>query len=182
MINRFSSRWHLYSPGAKASALEMAALADKSTMAVNLLDVGPGKPRREQSMSYMAWTDKMSSYKTLDINQYLYPDYLRDITKHTGIPDNSFDVVVCCDVLEHLFDFKGALKEMHRICRGMLVINIPFVCAFHEYPNDFWRISYTAMEKLLADWEHVETRPIYDGNSTWAIATDNPKFHEVFFK
>ena len=53
-----------------------------------------------------------------------------DIT-NTGLPDNSYDVVMCNHVLEHVDDVMTALLEMKRIIRpgGF------FICSFPVNPN-----------------------------------------------
>jgi ubiquinone/menaquinone biosynthesis C-methylase UbiE len=52
-----------------------------------------------------------------------------------GIPfkPDSFDFVLCSEVLEHLPDWKKGLGELKRICRGRIVITIPLEKSF------FWR-------------------------------------------
>ena len=44
-------------------------------------------------------------------------------------PDNSFDSIICLEVLEHLPDFKKALDEIRRVLRleGRLIASIPYV-------------------------------------------------------
>lgn len=44
----------------------------------------------------------------------------------TGLPDESYDVIVCNHVLEHVDDFRKALKEMYRILRS----GGSFICSF----------------------------------------------------
>jgi predicted SAM-dependent methyltransferase len=63
---------------------------------------------------------------TLDVDERYKPDILASVL---DIPfdDNSFDVTVCCQVLEHLpFEsFVPALREMHRVTREYLVLSLP---------------------------------------------------------
>lgn len=42
-------------------------------------------------------------------------------------PDESLEVVICCEVLEHLADYQGALQEMRRVLRpgGRLAVSVP---------------------------------------------------------
>jgi len=42
--------------------------------------------------------------------------------------DSSFDVLYCCEVIEHLLDVPGALGAMHRILRpgGLLFLSTPY--------------------------------------------------------
>lgn len=49
--------------------------------------------------------------------------------------DASFDVVISSEVLEHVFDVDGYLKELHRVLKpnGILVVS----CSFHGFIKDF---------------------------------------------
>ena len=64
------------------------------------------------------------NYKTADIVRG--QDLLMDITK-IQFPDNSFDIVICHRVLEHILDDIEALKEFFRILapKGFLSISVP---------------------------------------------------------
>ena len=63
---------------------------------------------------------------TLDIDEKLHPDFVGDVI---NIPfrDDSFDVIACYEVLEHLSygDFRRALKEILRVSRKWAVISLP---------------------------------------------------------
>lgn len=39
--------------------------------------------------------------------------------------DNSFDLVICSEVLEHLEDPKKALEELHRVTKKYIVLSVP---------------------------------------------------------
>ena len=47
----------------------------------------------------------------------------------TGLPGESYDVVVCNHVLEHVDDFRAALREVFRLLRpnGSLICSFPMV-------------------------------------------------------
>ena len=49
----------------------------------------------------------------------------------TGLPESSYDVIVCNHVLEHVDDFRKALKEMYRILRP----GGSFICSFPMDPK-----------------------------------------------
>ena len=49
----------------------------------------------------------------------------------TGLPDASYDIIICNHVLEHVDDFRAALKEMFRILRA----DGEFICSFPMDPN-----------------------------------------------
>ncbi len=46
---------------------------------------------------------------------------------HLNLPDNSFDVVICTEVLEHISDYRTAIKELIRVVKhgGFLIITFP---------------------------------------------------------
>lgn len=57
---------------------------------------------------------------------------------------DSFDVVLCAEVLEHLPDYRGALREMNRVLKpdGRLAVSVPkflaeWVCWVLSAPEDF---------------------------------------------
>lgn len=65
---------------------------------------------------------------------YVRADYLHDgvdirldITDMCDVADGAFDVVIACDVLEHVSDFRRALGEMHRVLApgGLAILTVP---------------------------------------------------------
>jgi ubiquinone/menaquinone biosynthesis C-methylase UbiE len=104
---------------------------------------------------------------TADIDPELAPDYVASITS-LPLPDNSVDVVLCAEVLEHIkFEDVGkALIELFRISRHGVVISVP---------NVFPYVSGSIKIPLCATWQHVLTLPIplkkdrFDGEHYWEI-------------
>lgn len=65
---------------------------------------------------------------------YVRADYLHDgvdirldITDMHEVADGAYDVIIACDVLEHVGDFRRALAEMHRVlvAGGLAVLTVP---------------------------------------------------------
>jgi SAM-dependent methyltransferase len=59
-----------------------------------------------------------------------------------GFNDESFDVVVSCEMLEHDAEFWVALKEMGRVLKagGTLIVTARGNgFQYHPYPKDYWR-------------------------------------------
>ena len=79
----------------------------------------------------------------------------------TKIPleDGTFDIVLCTQVLEHVFEPDKFLAELNRIAKrgAKLVVTVPFVWDEHEQPYDFARYSSFGLTALLGrnGW-HVE--------------------------
>ncbi len=71
----------------------------------------------------------------------------------TALPfeDDSFDLVLCLEVLEHIPDPGPALAELSRVCRGQIVLSVP--------SEPWFRLGSLARGKYLKGWgnhpEHV---------------------------
>ncbi len=66
--------------------------------------------------------------KTLDIDDENKPDYLGSVTDiDTLVPHNSCDVIIACEILEHLpfEDFARALEKMKKITRQYIFVSLP---------------------------------------------------------
>lgn len=78
------------------------------------------------------------------------------------LPDESFDAVLCSQVLEHVFTPEKFLSEIRRVLRpgGRLVLAVPFMWDEHEQPHDFGRYSSFGLRALLerCGFEIVEQR------------------------
>lgn len=67
--------------------------------------------------------------------------------------DESFDVVLVTEVLEHLADPRASLSEIHRVLRGNgeVILTVPFLWGMHEAPFDFFRYTEFGLDRLLQD-------------------------------
>lgn len=66
------------------------------------------------------------TYTSIDIARDLEPDVVGSV-EHMPLADNSFDVVVCAEVLEHLpFEkLERSLQEIQRVTKKYAVISLP---------------------------------------------------------
>lgn len=127
-------------------SLAMSEFADK--LSGRLLDVGCGsKPYKSLFV--------VEDYVGLDIdseNTRLSgtADKLYD-GKDFPFEDNSFDSVLCNQVLEHVFNPQDFLSEINRVLKpgGRLLLTVPFVWDEHEQPYDFARYSTFGLRALL---------------------------------
>jgi SAM-dependent methyltransferase len=69
--------------------------------------------------------------------------------------DNSLDLVISQEVLEHIEEPLHALSEVWRVLRpgGKFYCQVPFVIGFHPGPCDYWRFSRQALELLFENEE-----------------------------
>lgn len=86
------------------------------------------------------------NYKTQDFcktlstaGKYTKMDYICDIT-NIPVPDKSFDVVICSEVLEHVPEPIKVIGEFSRILRpgGRLFLTAPLGCGIHQEPYIFY--------------------------------------------
>lgn len=66
--------------------------------------------------------------KTVDIIKDLNPDYVASVEDLSVISDNSFDISLCAEVLEHLpFEkFGKCLSELKRVSKSHVIISLPY--------------------------------------------------------
>ena len=88
----------------------------------NLLDIAP-------ATSLKSFLKKQSNinYRSADLNMDGVDDKI-DLMDMYIYPDNSFDIIICSHVLEHVPDDKKAMKELYRILKpkgwGILMVPI----------------------------------------------------------
>lgn len=103
--------------------------------------------------------------KTFDADPRWNPDIVGDITK-SDFRDESWDVIVCVQVLEHVPNLWDVPGEMARILRqgGYAIVDSPWMYPYHAEPpsfGDYWRLSKDGIRKLFEElFEIVE---IYEG-------------------
>jgi len=110
-----------------------------------ILDIGCGiKPYMEMFDEYY------NKYFGLDLFLTSQADLLAK-SEMLPIKENSIDVVLCTQVLEHTQDFAKATEEIHRVLNknGVAVITLPFVWPLHGIPYDYWRFSKYAIKKMF---------------------------------
>ncbi len=67
--------------------------------------------------------------------------------------DNSFDSVLCSEVIEHVFNLDDILKELNRVMKpgAKMLITCPFAWNEHEIPNDFARYTRFALKSKFEE-------------------------------
>jgi SAM-dependent methyltransferase len=85
-------------------------------------------------------------------------------------PDNSWDNILCTEVLEHAPEPEGLVREMLRVLRpgGTLLLTVPFAARVHHVPHDYRRFTRFCLQRMLAGCDTVEV--IERGNDYAVIA------------
>lgn len=94
--------------------------------------------------------------KRRDVPADMHVDlYYREISK---IASESYNIVVCTGLLEHIPDPERLIADMHRILKpgGRLIISASAVFSFHECPNNFFHFTPYGFKLLFKDWSKIE--------------------------
>ena len=103
-----------------------------------VLDVGGKKDNKRGR--FRPPLDKVESWEYLNIDESTNPDYYCS-ADNIPVEDESFDIVMLAEVLEHLENPMDVLKECKRVLKkdGKLIITMPFLYPKHADPYDFQR-------------------------------------------
>jgi len=97
---------------------------------------------------------------TLDINRDSKATYIADIcsTNDITIKSETYDYVVCTEVLEHTLKPFAAVEEIWRILRpgGMLFLSVPFNFRIHGPLPDCWRFTEHGLRAILEKFTVLE--------------------------
>jgi SAM-dependent methyltransferase len=79
-----------------------------------------------------------------------------------GIEDNSVDALTSVFALEHVFEYEKAIAEMRRVLKpgGRLLLVVPFLYYYHAAPDDYFRFSLSALERLMAPLEILQRQSL----------------------
>lgn len=110
-----------------------------------LLDLGCG------NRPYRPWLTRISHYVPYDLD---VGGSTPDVVGHAEIlpfATNSFDSVLCTQVLEHVSEPWQTIEEIARVLRpgGKLLLSTPQAEQLHEPPYDFYRYTRYGLEHLF---------------------------------
>lgn len=82
---------------------------------------------------------------------YQAPDTLYFSGVRWPVGDESVDLVLCSEVLEHVSEPGIFLSEMYRCLRpgGRVLLTVPFAARWHFIPYDYWRYTPAGLKQLL---------------------------------
>lgn len=140
----------------------------------SVLDVGCGEGfilnKLKQEKIGQKWEGIDYSKDAIEIGQNLHPSLNLNIGSiyKSGYKDNSFDLVICTEVLEHLEDPKKALNEALRISKKYILLSVPneplfLLSNFTQWGKDIGHINhwtFLGFEKLIKENMGSKTRII----------------------
>lgn len=115
---------------------------------------------------------------SLDVDPALRPGVSGSVLD-LPFADGAFDMVMCCQVLEHLpfSQFERAVSELRRVARRTILLSLPdvrrFVSIRVRLPRLGWRdLSLSLERRSLGPFE-------FDGDHHWEIGFEGTRFRDV---
>jgi len=120
-----------------------------------VLDVG-GKKENKRG-SFRPPLDEVKSWEYLNVDKETKPDYYCSAAA-IPVDDNTFDIVLMSEVLEHLENPEEVLSECYRVLKkgGTLILTVPFLYAIHADPYDFQRWTDVKLKLELDNHKFLE--------------------------
>ncbi len=123
--------------------------------------------RLKANLSETGWGLNLGAGETklhdriLNLDVFL-ADHIDVVNQGTRLPfrDNSLDLVISQEVLEHVDDPFCYISEAQRVLKpgGVFYCQLPFIIGYHPGPTDFWRFTRESYAKMFdaPQWEIVE--------------------------
>jgi len=145
--------------GSIARTRRLYSVIEKEITKDNLtvLDFSPSRPIYRKLKAI-----KSLNYFSTDLSGDFISDFTYDITQ-LDIPDNTFDLIICYHILEHVPDDEKAMSELYRVLKhgGKAIIQTPFTEGLtHEDKNE--QLSVTERISLYGQADHVRIYSISD--------------------
>lgn len=148
------NRQHVY-PGSwfiiTAYIDEYVAIIQKYSRG-KLLDLGAG-----MVPFYGIYKDVIEDNTCIDWENSMHAnphlDVVADLNGAFPLPGNTFDSILCSDVLEHIANPFAFMAETARVLKpgGDLMLMVPFFYWLHETPHDYYRYTEFALRKMCTD-------------------------------
>lgn len=115
----------------------LASLLDAQRPDAVMINIGAGATRLHPRM------------KTLEIADGPGIDFVGS-AEALPFADNSIDLVVTQEVLEHVPDPFQSMREIHRVLKpgGSAFVQLPFIIGYHPCPQDYWRFTEHGIRHL----------------------------------
>lgn len=92
--------------------------------------------------------------------------------------NETYDIVLLLNVLEHLYNYRHILTEIKRIKKnnGVLIGYVPFLIWYHADPHDYFRYTHETLGRILieAGFGSVVIEKIYKGPYVTAFQMIHP--------
>lgn len=148
----------------KITRPRLRSFLEKHRSTGRTLDIGCGNA---------IYGDLFPNRVTVDIERRpgIAVDIIGDAHNLSMFPHNTFNIVLCTEVLEHLHTPSKAIGEFERVLKpgGTLLLTTRFVFPLHDTPHDYYRYTKYGLLHLLKSFENVEITEEASTTETIAI-------------
>lgn len=150
--------------------LDQLLLDNQYLMHGCVIDIG-GKKKNKRG-EFRPPLNQVASWEYANIDDSTKPDYCCS-AESIPVDDGRFDVVLLCEVLEHVENPTKVLVEVRRVLKkgGTVMISVPFLSPLHADPYDFQRWSDTKLRSVLEDvgFKKIDITPM---GGLWSVIHD----------
>ena len=134
------ANWKFLQKQVQSIVLSQSQSQSKETL---ILDVGAGHGDFAQIFAGR-------KYLSVDVVPYPEVDLACDLGVCIPFRENTFDMLVLMNVLEHVYHFHELLAALFYLLKpgGSLVIAVPFMIKVHQAPFDFYRYTHYTLVDL----------------------------------
>ena len=144
------SVWHILTQNRRLLKAQQRRLLTRDAPPIRVLEIGSGQRRRSRDFqSAVEFARPETQFTMTDLNPELGHRVL-DITD-PGTELGTFDLVLCCNVLEHVTDLSAAIDGLASLCaeNGEVFASTPYVYPYHDEPHDYWRPTVHGLDYLF---------------------------------
>lgn len=136
----------------------------------SVLDVGCGERPYRHLLSPDASYTGIDVPESSDFGMARNPEIVLFDGATIPFAAETYDAILCTEVLEHCPEPAQLIAEMERVLRpgGTLVMTVPFAARIHHSPHDYTRFTPYALERMLGAFTGVSIVP--RGNEVATIA------------
>ena len=135
-----------------------------------ILDVGGHKNSKRGINFNLQHSDQRRIY--INITADKGTDIVTD-ARLMPFDNNCFEAIICCEVLEHIYDQEKAVREIFRVLKpgGSVFLTVPMIYPIHGDPDDFNRHTDHYWYQKLTEIGFKETS-IEKQGGYWSVLFD----------
>jgi len=126
---------------------------------LKILEIGsasPSKPSKDLIFRRIFRDNENWEFTGMDVIPGWNVDVVSEHLYNYPFDDNSFDVVISGNTLEHVQDTHRWIRELTRITSDLVCVIVPSVRPEHKHPIDCWRVYPDGMKFLLVNIAGLE--------------------------
>jgi SAM-dependent methyltransferase len=150
------------------------AVAETFHLPEPILEIGAYQVEGQEQFANLRELFPGRSYVGLDMRAGPGVDLVGNV-EALPLDDASVGTVLSVSTFEHVRRFWRGFDEVRRVLRpdGAFLVTCPFYFKIHQFPDDYWRFTPSALESLLENYPHkligwhgARQRPA----NVWALA------------